>query len=424
MAFSPDLLHVHEFSNERDVLVVHNKHRRVFLQVIVKGEASTDIIDSIELDKTSPLDILTVHLNETVSGRVQIFGMPGIYAGELSPDESAAVTVASIDPSDPPVKRSELDAATSNKSWAEPVDEVRGDTPTAPPIGHRVLIHGTTSGEFVGHDGQIAEYSGTSWVFDDPTDGLTTTNKEDGIQWIQYASASPWVWRSDTGGTSIHGNEKHSPRMITVGGNRSDSSLDLLTGGAVADKLHVHQETSRERAIFMDDFLAYRYNRYTWYLKRGGAASFDVNQDRAGGQARVRTSDRGTIYLSWKSRPGLASNDTVLEARVKKPGKSSYFEIGLENSDGEQAMFSSEGGEKWELHGPGFSEYTTVETTDKFFVLGISMSASRITFRIDGIEVGHCHNMKGPYMPFLYQKGYDRNQDTFVDYIYCTSGRE
>jgi len=423
MAFSTDLLFTLDFSDTNTVQVDHGKNRRVFVQVIVNSEVADEMVQTIILDKADPLNILTVLLTQACSGRIQIFSAPGIYAGELSPEESAAVSVASIDPGDPPVKRSELDTATSNKSWTDPVDAVQGGNPLSPTIGYRVLVHGGASGEFSGHEGEIAEYTGTSWTFHGPTDGLTTTNKDDGIQWIQYASEAPWAWRSDTGGTSIHGNEKHSPNLLTVGGNRSDSAIDLLTCGNIADKLHRHQEISRNRALFMDDFLGYRYNKYTWYLKRSGSSSFDIHEDLPGGQSRIKTSNRGSVYLSWKSRTGLASGDAYFETRIRKQSKSSYFEAGIENLDGKQAMISSDVGDNWTCMAPSYTHDSGIPWLDEFITIGIRVSGGLIVFEIDKESVGECDTFDGAYMPFIYQEGYDRNQYTFMDYIYCESGR-
>jgi len=389
MAFAPGLLYVHEFFDSDIVNVIHSQGRRVFVQVIVDSEVADEYVESIVLDKSDPLNSLTVHLTSTESGRIQIFSAPGMYAGELSPSESAAVSTASIEPGDPPVKRSELDAATSNKSWAEPVDHVQAGPPSSPDSGCRVLVYGTPTGVFVGHDGEIAEYDESAWSFSSPADGLTTTNKEDGVQWIQYASSAPWVWRSDTGGTAIHGNEKHSPSMLTVGGSRSDAHLDILLDGDQdddVDQFHLHVRRDKSKFYLWDDFEGYRIDNRIWKTSTSGPGSSVAipSGNYIGGQLRIRSgSSNGRscdLYLGGRRQLAVSSG-FEFETRVKCSDlTNSYTELGLAYwSNDDYVMLSRSASGNWQAIAKDGGTDTTVDT-------GVSADSNWHTYRIEAVS--------------------------------------
>ncbi len=425
MAIVPYLVTSIDIDNKNNIIIEHNANSPVIFQLLINSEVDNTKILKIKTDINNPLNSCIVYFTQTITGTIQVFKSPTISSIDLSPQESAAVSIMAASPGDPPIKRSELDAATSNKTWIDPINVVSTTPPENIDSGYRVLIIGNSpTGSFDGYLGQIASWDGDNWSFEAPIAGTTTTNLEDGIQWIQYGSSSPWNWRSDTGGTAIHGNEKHNPKLITVGGNRSDMAFDILTSNNIADSLHTHQEFSKDKAIFFDDFLGYKYSRYLWYLKKSGTASFEIYKNRIGGQSKTKTSNRESVFLSWRDRYSLKSKDTYLEIRIKKSGKDCYLEVGLENLDGDQIFFSVENFNKWVIKSNSFSEETSINVSGSFQILGIKMGLENTDFFIDGEKVGTCNVINGPYMPFHYQEGYDSNQYSYMDYVYCISGRE
>jgi len=72
------------------------------------------------------------------------------------------------------VNKSQLDAVTStvkNMEWQPSVLSVATTPPSTPSTGDRYLINGTGQGDWTGHDNQIAEWNGSSWVYTTPTVG-------------------------------------------------------------------------------------------------------------------------------------------------------------------------------------------------------------------------------------------------------------
>lgn len=147
------------------------------------------------------------------------------------------------------VDQATLDAAVCSGGWRKSVDEIDVTPPGSPADSYRVLVGtltagtvvGIGTGAFAGHDYEIATWNAglAQWIFEVPVDGWRVTDKESDADLIQKNTAAPWLWETTGGATAIHGNEKHSPSMLTVGGNRSDANLNTLTGGGTT-ALHSH----------------------------------------------------------------------------------------------------------------------------------------------------------------------------------------
>jgi len=143
----------------------------------------------------------------------------------------------------PVVDQASLDAAIEGITWELPVISASVlEPPESPEVEDRYLILGTGSGDWVGHDGEIVEWSGSVWEFTAPADGTVVPVQDEDIEYRQVAPEAPWKWAPRPGGTAVHGNNKHSPNMLTVGGNRTDANLNALTGGGETG-LHTHPPT-------------------------------------------------------------------------------------------------------------------------------------------------------------------------------------
>lgn len=76
-----------------------------------------------------------------------------------------------------------------------PVDDRAIDTPPgSPSIGDRVIVGSSPTGDFVGHAGEIAQWSGSAWTFTTPKQGMIVYVKDEGEPYKQTSSATPWVW--------------------------------------------------------------------------------------------------------------------------------------------------------------------------------------------------------------------------------------
>ena len=86
----------------------------------------------------------------------------------------------------------EMMAAT----WQPPVDETDVDTPpVSPTTGYRVIIGGSPTGVFVGHDGEIAQWTGAAWVFGTPRQGTKAYAKDRNQPYTQSEASTPWAWK-------------------------------------------------------------------------------------------------------------------------------------------------------------------------------------------------------------------------------------
>lgn len=82
------------------------------------------------------------------------------------------------------------------ESYSQPPVDDRGvDTPPgSPTAGDRVIVGSSPTGDFVGHAGEIAQWSGTAWVFTTPKQGMIAFVKDESEPYKQTASSTPWVW--------------------------------------------------------------------------------------------------------------------------------------------------------------------------------------------------------------------------------------
>jgi len=80
-------------------------------------------------------------------------------------------------------------------TWQPPVDALLVNTPPgAPATGYRVIIGSAPTGVFVGHAGEIAQWTGVAWVFTVPRQGTSAFVKGGEVPYQQQSAASPWVW--------------------------------------------------------------------------------------------------------------------------------------------------------------------------------------------------------------------------------------
>lgn len=75
-------------------------------------------------------------------------------------------------------------------SWQRPIISVLNDPPVSPAKGDRYIV-GTGTGDWVGHDKDIAWFDGEDWKFDTPLEGWAIFNKSDDK--IYTFSGTVWV---------------------------------------------------------------------------------------------------------------------------------------------------------------------------------------------------------------------------------------
>lgn len=337
--------------------------------------------------------------------------------------------------SNPVADKDYVDSKAEGKGWLQPVLERETSPPPSPATGARYLIDGTGTGAWSGHDGEIAEWTGSAWDFTVPIDATTVTVQDEDQPYTQTAASTPWVWVASGGATAIHGNEKHTPDMLTVGGNRSDANVDTLTGGGNADALHLHGRRDLTRSYFFDDFLGENFeNQRIWQVSTSGSgSSISGTQDAIGGQLRLRSGGASgrSSTLDWNGVEKLA-DDTWVRFRARREDLSdAYTELGLQFASGGQIYFSQDGTGNWFAtcnDGSPTSQDTGVASSTSFFELAIHFTESEVKFYIAGTLVATISSNvpTGLCDPYVYQatSAGTANRDTWLDYVEIDGARE
>lgn len=80
-------------------------------------------------------------------------------------------------------------------AWQPPVDDRDVNTPPgSPATGYRVIVGSSPTGVFVGHAGEIAQWTGGEWVFTTPRAGTVAHVKDEAQPVRQTALVAPWTW--------------------------------------------------------------------------------------------------------------------------------------------------------------------------------------------------------------------------------------
>jgi hypothetical protein len=86
-------------------------------------------------------------------------------------------------------------ALSTGRTWKEPVLNVTTTIPGSPTAGDRYAINGVGTGDWTGHDGDIAIFT-TIWTFEDPSVGWAVLNLTDGKIYSYVASTPYWIQTS------------------------------------------------------------------------------------------------------------------------------------------------------------------------------------------------------------------------------------
>lgn len=114
-------------------------------------------------------------------------------------------------------------------AWQSPVDDRDVNTPPgSPTTGYRVIVGSSPTGGFIGHAGEIAQWTGAAWVFSTPRAGTVVHVKDEAQSYRQTALSMPWSWHIDVG---LHAATHHQS------GSDQIDAQDLGSGAAPFGKL-------------------------------------------------------------------------------------------------------------------------------------------------------------------------------------------
>jgi len=117
----------------------------------------------------------------------------GTYTIDMNSHKITGLSTPS-DPSDA-VNKSYVDGLVQGIDWQESVLGEESTPPGTPGTGDRYLVVATATGDWAGHEDDIAEYNGASWDFTSPNDGMAAWIEDDdklkvynGTSWVTFGS--------------------------------------------------------------------------------------------------------------------------------------------------------------------------------------------------------------------------------------------
>jgi len=125
-----------------------------------------------------------------------------------------------------------VDSKVQGIDWQDSVidKDVSDPSTLTPSDGDRYIVAAGGSGDWSGHDDDIAEYNGSSWEFITPNEGFATWVEDENIQYVWNGSS--WVTLSSTsdhGSLTGLGDDDHTQYLLTNGTRSMNGSLDMGT---------------------------------------------------------------------------------------------------------------------------------------------------------------------------------------------------
>ena len=120
---------------------------------------------------------------------------------ELAMNSQKVTGVATPEASGDVATKGYADGIAQGLDWQQSVIDELADPPGTPDPGDRYLVIATATGDWVGHEDDIAEWNGTSWDFTAPDKGMAVYIEDVGSQ--KNYNGTTWV---SFGTTVDHGN--------------------------------------------------------------------------------------------------------------------------------------------------------------------------------------------------------------------------
>ena len=136
--------------------------------------------------------------------------------------------------------KSYVDSVAQGLTWQQPVIDELNDPPTSPTSGDRYLINDAATGDWSDHPNEIAEWDGSQWVFDVPSEGGAVFIEDvDLLKVYQTGGWIPFGSAIDHGNLSGLGDDDHTQYVLVDGTRAMSGNLDMgnndITNAANAD---------------------------------------------------------------------------------------------------------------------------------------------------------------------------------------------
>jgi hypothetical protein len=240
-------------------------------------------------------------------------------------------------------------------------------------------------------------------------------------------------WAAPTATPAVHANEVHDPDMLTVGSNRSDTNLDILTDGDQdddVDALHLHVRKDKSKAYLWEDFVGNGTYGYLWAVTLSGTGSAGgVDSNGIGGLFKLTSGgavDRYAILTAGtKFNWSHAKKANMIFRYGIADLADSHCWVGLRYTDSERSMFYRSGTGNWFAYttagGVSTSTDTGIASDTSYHTFEIVCSASSVVFKIDGVtKATHATNLSSSQMePTFIQRttGGSATRVSNVDYV-------
>jgi len=161
---------------------------------------------------------------DTMTGPLAINSTLSLSAGvsidEISADGTLAGNSDTAIPTEQAVK-TYVDSKISGLDWRGSVISASASAPPASPnTGDRyLLISGSLSGDWIGHDDQVAEWDGSAWVYTTPDNGWTLHVNDEQRYYSYNGNVGSWVAL----GTEV----RHNALIGLQGGSGNDEYFHL-----------------------------------------------------------------------------------------------------------------------------------------------------------------------------------------------------
>ena len=199
-----------------------------------RGTYTHTQIDS-HIDSTSNPHQVTLEQvrsqNNQVSGDIDMAGNKVVALGSPTADTDAAT-------------KGYVDSLVQGLDWQDSVkDRDLTEPPATPSTGDRYLVASGATGDWTGHDNEIAEYNGSTWEFTAPNDGMAVWVEDEDILLVYNGSA--WV---RFGSTIDHGNlnglgdDDHPQYLNTTRGDARYYTQTQLDGGVLDNRYYTESE--------------------------------------------------------------------------------------------------------------------------------------------------------------------------------------